>query len=71
MILNYIKYHNDTAYIVKREIAKHMFMHEKDLRFDWVQMYRDEMGYDHVLQDDAKFYFCEVIKEVEIIEDEN
>ena len=48
-----------------------MFIHEKDLRFDWVQMYRDEGGYDHVLQDDSRFYFCEVIKEVEIIEDEN
>ena len=71
MILDYIKYHNDIAYIVKREIAKHMFQDGGDLRFDWVRAYRDEMKYDHVLQDDVKFFFCEVIKEVEIIEDEN
>jgi hypothetical protein len=36
-----------------------------------VEAYRDEMGYDHVLQDDTKFFFCEIIKEVEIIEDES
>jgi hypothetical protein len=71
MILDYIKYHNDNAYVVKREISKHMFVHKKELNFDWVRAYRDEMGYDHVLQDDTKFFFCEIIKEVEIIEDES
>jgi len=71
MILDYIKYHNDNAYVVKREISKHMFVDKKELNFDWVRAYRYEMGYDHVLQDDTKFFFCEIIKEVEIIEDES
>ena len=66
--VHYIKYVNDIGYIVKNEISKHMFTQNNQIKFDWVQMYRDEMGYDHVLQNDHKFFFCEVIQEVEIIE---
>ena len=66
--IDYIKYVNDVGYIVKQEIPKHMFTHNNQIRFDWVQMYRDEMGYDHVLQNDNVFFFCETIQEVEIIE---
>ena len=50
--VHYIKYVNDIGYIVKNEISKHMFMQNNQIRFDWVQMYRDEMGYNHVLQND-------------------
>ena len=32
MITDYIKYHNDNAYIVKREIAKHNFTNKQILK---------------------------------------
>mgnify|MGYP000205214037 FL=1 len=66
--VHYIKYVNDIGYIVKNEISKHMFTQNNQVRFDWVQMYRDEMNYDHVLQNDNVFFFCETIEEVEVIE---
>lgn len=69
MITDYIKYHNDNAYIVKREIAKHNFTNKQTVMYDWVQMYRDEMGYDHVLQNETHFFFCERIEDAQIIEE--
>jgi hypothetical protein len=66
--VHYIKYVNGIGYIVKNEISKHMFTQNNQIKFDWVQMYRDEMGYDHVLQNDNVFFFCEIIQEAEIIE---
>tara|TARA_Y100001972_G_C7569487_1_gene285839 strand:+ start:128 stop:343 length:216 start_codon:yes stop_codon:yes gene_type:complete len=66
--VHYIKYVNDIGYIVKKEISKHMFTKNNQVRYDWVQMYRDEIGCDHVLQNDNIFFFCETIKEAEIIE---
>ena len=66
--VHYIKYVNDIGYIVKNEISKLMFMQNNQIRFDWVQMYIDEMGYNHVLQNDNAFFFCEIIQEAEIIE---
>ena len=66
--IHYIKYVNDIGYIVKQEISKHKFTHNNQIRYDWVQAYRDEMKYDHVLQNDNIFFFCEIIPEAEIIE---
>ena len=63
--VHYIKYVNDIGYVVKNEISKHMFTHNNQIRYDWVQAYRDEMGYDHVLQNDNTFFFCETILEAE------
>ncbi len=66
--VHYIKYVNDIGYIVKREISKSMFVRDNQIRMDWVRLYRDEMNYDHVLQSDDKFFFCDNIQEAEIIE---
>ena len=66
--VHYIKYVNSIGYIVKNEISKHMFTQNNQIKFDWVQMYRDEMGYDHVLQNDNTFFFCETILEAEVVE---
>tara|TARA_R100000734_G_C3211448_1_gene26421 strand:- start:19 stop:255 length:237 start_codon:yes stop_codon:yes gene_type:complete len=66
--IHYIKYVNDKAYVVKQEIKKHMFTKNNQIRFDWVQLYRDEMKYDHVLQNDDIFFFVNIIEEAEIIE---
>ena len=66
--VHYIKYVNDIGYVVKNEISKHMFTHNNQIRYDWAQAYRDEMGYDHVLQNDNTFFFCETILEAEVVE---
>jgi len=67
--VHYIKYVGDKGYVVKREISKSMFIKDKQIRMDWVQLYRDEMKYDHVLQCENKFYFCSLIEEAKIIEE--
>ena len=69
MITDYLKYVNDNPYVVKREIPKHMFTHEQSPLPSWVPLYRDEMGYDHVLQNDTHFFFCMHIKDAEILEE--
>ena len=37
--------------------------------YDWLKMYRDEMGYDHVLQNDTHFFFCMYVEDAEIVEE--
>ncbi len=69
MITDYLKYINDNVYVVKREISKHMFTRNKEVMYDWVQMYRDEMGYEHVLQNDTHFYFCMHVEDAVILEE--
>jgi len=67
--IDYIKYVGDKSYIVKREMSKHRFVENNQIRMDWVAGYRDYMDYDHVLQSDDKFFFCKIIIEAEIIEE--
>lgn len=73
MILNYVKYINDQAYVVKRETPIHMFVKKKEntINMELLQSYRDYLGCDHVLRSQTHFLMCETIAEAEIIEDEN
>ena len=73
MILNYVKYINDQAYVVKRETPIHMFVKKKEntINMELLQSYRDYLGCDHVLRSETHFLMCETVAEAEIIEDEN
>ena len=73
MILDYIKYINDNAYVVKRETPIHVFVKKKEntINMELLQSYRDYLGCDHVLRTETHFLMCETIAEAEIIEDEN
>ena len=73
MILNYVKYINDQAYVVKRETPIHMFVKKKEntINMELLQSFRDYLGCDHVLRSETHFLMCETIAEAEIIEDEN
>ena len=73
MILDYIKYVNDKAYVVKREAPIHMFVkkNENTINMELLQSYRDYLGCNHVLRTQTHFLMCETIAEAEIIEDEN
>ena len=73
MILNYVKYINDQAYVVKRETPIHMFVKKKEntINMELLQSYRDYLGCDHVLRSQTHFLMCETVAEAEIIEDEN
>jgi len=71
MITDYLKYVNDNAYIVKREVAIHNFeiKGSNRLNLELCQAYRDWLGCDHVLRNQTHFLFCETIQEAEIVEE--
>tara|TARA_R110000744_G_scaffold294412_1_gene404666 strand:+ start:221 stop:448 length:228 start_codon:yes stop_codon:yes gene_type:complete len=71
MILDYIKYLNGNAYIVKRETPIHTFEQKNTnkLNMPLLEAYRDYLGCDHVLRTPTHFLMCETIAEAEIIED--
>jgi hypothetical protein len=56
-------YHNKEAYIVKRSVLIHHFAPSLDTEpnLEYVQMYRDWVGADHVLRTPTHFLFCETI----------
>jgi|TARA_R110000787_G_scaffold63551_2_gene142954 hypothetical protein len=68
--IDYIKYVNDIAYRVKKDIIVNKFLIKgtDKLNMDLVQAYRDWLGCDHVLRTQTHFMFCQTIQEVEIIE---
>ena len=70
MITDYIKYVNDNAYIVKREVPTHVFAvkGQSKLNMELLQAYRDYLGCDHVLRSQTHFLMCETIEEAEILE---
>ena len=71
MILDYIKYVNDRAYIVKRETPIHTFEQKGENRLNMrlLEAYRDSLGCDHVLRTPTHFLMCETIPEAEVIEE--
>ena len=68
-VLHYIRFINDIGYVSKRELPKHMFVKDDQMRMDWVAAFRDYIYCNHVLQSDSHFIFCETIDDVEIIEE--
>jgi len=68
--IDYIKYVNDVAYRVKKDITVNKFITKGTdrLNMDLVQAYRDWLGCDHVLRTQTHFMFCQTIQEIEIIE---
>ena len=68
-VLHYIKYVNNQGYVVKREMPKHTFVKDNQMRMDWLAAFRDYLNCNHVLQTETQFLFCETIKDAEIIEE--
>ena len=71
--IDYIKYVNDIAYRVKKDIVVDKFLIKgtNKLNMDLVQAYRDWLGCDHVLRTQSHFMFCQTIQEAEIIKNKN
>jgi hypothetical protein len=63
-------YHNKEAYIVKRSVLIHHFAStlNDEPNMEYVQMYRDWVGADHVLRTPTHFLFCETVQSVEFEE---
>ena len=59
--IDYIKYVNDIAYRVKKDIVVDKFLIKgtNKLNMDLVQAYRDWLGCDHVLRTQSHFMFCQ------------
>ena len=70
MITDYLKYVNDKAYIVKREVSVSPFevKGQNRLNMELLQAYRDYLGCDHVLRTPTHFLMCETTPEAEIVE---
>ena len=68
--IDYIKYVNDQAYVVKQEVRVGRFeiKGSNRLNMELVQAYRDWMGCDHVLRSQTHFMFCETIEEAELVD---
>lgn len=58
--------HGGKSYLILRKIIESHF-HDKNNqpRLEYVQMYRDWVGADHVLRDQTHYMFCETIQDVE------
>jgi hypothetical protein len=70
MITDYLKYVNDKAYIVKREVPIHNFEQKgtNRLNMELLAAYRDYLGCDHVLRTQTHFLMCETIEDAVIVE---
>ena len=63
-------YHNKEAYIVKRSVLIHHFAStlNDQPNMEYVQIFRDWVGADHVLRTPTHFLFCETIQDAEFEE---
>jgi hypothetical protein len=63
-------YHNKEAYIVKRSVLIHHFAStlNDEPNMEYVQIFRDWVGADHVLRTPTHFLFCETVQSVEFEE---
>jgi hypothetical protein len=63
-------YHNNEAYIVKRSVLIHHFAPslDKDANMEYVQLFRDWVGADHVLRTPTHFLFCETVRDTDFEE---
>ena len=61
--------HGGNAYLVlKRTLEQHFYDKQNNPQLEYVQMYRDWLGADHVLRDQTHYIFCETIQDVEFEE---
>jgi hypothetical protein len=61
--------HGEKSYIVLRRVLEsHFHNKENNPQLEYVQMYRDWVGADHVLRDQTHYIFCETIDDVEFEE---
>jgi len=69
MITDYIKYVNDRAFIVKKEVSTHAFevKGKTRLNMELLKAYRDYLGCDHVLRTPTHFLMCETIEDAQVL----
>ena len=71
MIMDYLKYVNNDAYVVKREIKIDSFVGkgQHSLNMEWVKAWRDWLQCNHVLKTQTHFIFWQRIEDAKEIED--
>jgi hypothetical protein len=62
-----IQVHNDIAYkIIRTQFISHFAPRlDEQPNMEYVQIYRDWVGADHVLRNSTHFLFCETIPDVD------
>lgn len=65
--MNQIHTHGGKAYIILRRAWEGKFTPklDQDPDMEYVKMFRDWVGADHVLRDKTHFLFCETIEDIE------
>jgi len=62
--------HGDKTYVILKRVLEGHFSKKigENPNTEYIQMYRDWIGADHVLRDQTHFMFCETIPDVEFEE---
>jgi len=62
--------HGDNAYIIKdQKLINHFAKRlDEEPNMEYVQLYMQSLGCDHVLRNETHFMFCETIQDAEIDE---
>ncbi len=60
--------HNDQYYILNRSISTHNFENKGEVDLEYVKLWRDYLGCDHVLRTQTHFLFVETLPEYEFEE---
>jgi histone deacetylase complex regulatory component SIN3 len=62
--------HGDNAYMILRQVNISHFSKrlDEEPNMEYVKMYMEWLGADHVLRNEMYFMFCETIKDAEYVE---
>lgn len=63
--------HGEKAYLILRRVWEGHFTLKlnQDPDMEYIKLYRDWVGADHVLRDQTHYLFCETIQDIEVEEE--
>lgn len=68
--MDYLMYHNEKPFIVKRRIPIYNFAKkDEEVDLEFVKMWKEYIGCDHVLKDQSCYIFVNNIEEAEYEQD--
>ena len=62
--------HKDNLFLVLKKMSFDYFHKDGQLNLDLFHLWKEHIGAKHVLKYENYFLFCEVVEEIEVIEDE-
>ena len=62
--------HKDNLFLVLKKMSFDYFHKDGQLNLDLFHLWKEHIGAEHVLKYENYFLFCEVVEEIEVIEEE-